>query len=61
MTPGERYRYRQQVETLLERIARRTSELRRRSAAGVRAAGMAELKHELARDREALAELVRAA
>jgi hypothetical protein len=52
--------YRAQVQALLERIGRETSELRRLHAAGVRAAGMADRKRELARDRARLAELVRA-
>jgi hypothetical protein len=50
--------YRAQVQLLLERIADETSELRRLSAAGVRAAGMRDRKHALARDRAQLAELI---
>jgi hypothetical protein len=53
--------YRTQVQALLDRIAAETTELRRRSAAGVRAAGMADRKRELARDRARLAELVSSA
>jgi hypothetical protein len=53
--------YRIQVQALLDRIAAETTELRRRSAAGVRAAGMADRKRELARDRARLAELVSSA
>jgi hypothetical protein len=57
----DRRGYREQVQALLERIAAQTEELRRRSAAGVRAAGMVDRKRELARDRALLAELIRAA
>ena len=53
--------YRIQVQALLDRIASETTELRRRSAAGVRAAGMRDRKRALARDRAELAELIRAA
>jgi hypothetical protein len=53
--------YRIQVQALLDRIAAETTELRRRHAAGVRAAGMADRKRELARDRARLAELVSSA
>ena len=53
--------YRERVQALLDRIAADTEELRRRSAAGVRAAGMRDRKRALARDRAELAELIRAA
>jgi hypothetical protein len=61
MTERERTSYRAQVQALLDRIAAQTEELRRRSAAGVRAAAMVERKRELARDRARLAVLIRAA
>jgi hypothetical protein len=59
--PVDRRRYREQVQTLLERIAHETGELRRLHAAGVRAAALVERKRELALDRARLAELVGAA
>ena len=55
----DRRAYQQEVETLLEQIRRQVRELRRLSAAGVRGAGLAERKRELARVRERLALVTR--
>jgi hypothetical protein len=55
---SERHAYQQRVDELLEQIRHQVREVRTLKAHGVRARGLADRKHDIARARQELAALV---